>query len=223
MKYTIVCYDLFPPFEIIGEKVNILAIEKPSELYSFVNELHHQINGENGKIVVSQDNKPIKLSAKVELLTHLIPFEINSKKMLTKLYSYFSRKLQEAENFEEGIKLQEAVSSFMSKLTQCEMIETEFDSVDVVALFKAVDFRLNNESNSLEDQLIEYMTCVRELDGEKIFVFVNLLSYIDADKRHLLYKTITDHDFCVILLEHSAVEPSNSINQMIIDEDLCVI
>lgn len=223
MKYTIVYYDLFPPFDIVGEKVNILAIEKPSELYSFVSELHNQINGEDGKIVVSKDNKPIKLSAKVELLTHLIPFEINSKKMLTKLYSYFSRKLQEAEIFEDGIKLQEAVSSFMSKLTQCEMIETDFDSVDIVALFKAVDFRLSNESDSLEEQLIEYMTCVRELDGEKIFVFVNLLSYIDTDKRYLLYKTITDHDFYVILLEPSAVEPSNSINQMIIDEDLCVI
>lgn len=92
MKYLIVKPDFLPPFEILDEKVNVLAIEKPSAFYEFSEELYGQIEGDDGEIVLSDEFSIIKLSAKAELIKEFVPFETNNKRLINKLYSYFEKK-----------------------------------------------------------------------------------------------------------------------------------
>lgn len=223
MKYLIVKPDFLPPFEILDEKVNVLAIEKPSAFYEFSEELYGQIEGDDGEIVLSDEFSIIKLSAKAELIKEFVPFETNNKRLINKLYSYFEKKALNGEFYEDLEKLNAQVMKFMEKLTESEVIETEYGAINLNALFKAVNFRLNEEKYSLEESVVNYMLNVRELDGDKIFVFLNLMSFIDEEQREKFYKTIVDHRFNTLFLEPRAVNPHNLVNQIIIDEDFCVI
>ena len=223
MKYLIVKPDFLPPFEILDEKVNVLAIEKPSAFYEFSEELYGQIEGDDGEIVLSDEFSIIKLSAKAELIKEFVPFETNNKRLINKLYSYFEKKALNGEFYEDLEKLNAQVMKFMEKLTESEVIETEYGAINLNALFKAVNFRLNEEKYSLEESIVNYMMNVRELDGNKIFVFLNLMSFIDEEQRELFFKTIVDHRFNTLFLESRAVNPHDLVNQIIIDEDFCVI
>lgn len=223
MNYRIVKPDFLPLFEIFDEKVNVLAIEKPSAFYEFSEELYGQIEGNDGEIVLSDDLNIIKLSAKAELIKEFIPFETNNKRLINKLYSYFEKKALNGEFYEDLEKLNAQVVKVMEKLTESEVIETEYGAINLNALFKAVNFRLNEEKYSLEESVVNYMLNVRELDGDKIFVFLNLMSFIDEEQRGIFYKTIVDHRFNTLFLEPRAVNSHNLVNQIIIDEDFCVI
>lgn len=223
MNYLIVKPDFLPPFKISDEKANVIAIEKPSAYYSFIEEMNGQIEGDDGMIVLSSDGNILNLSSRVEMIKEFIPFRINSKRLLNKLYSYFERKALNGEYYYEIEKLNSGIMEFMKKLTEAEIVESEFGSISVSALFKAVDFRLSEEQNSLEEGLINYMLNIRELEGNGIFAIVNMLSYVDEERREALFKTIADHRLQTLFLEPRAVNRSENVNQIIIDEDLCVI
>ena len=105
MKYLIVKSDFLPPFEILDEKVNVLAIEKPSAFFSFTEELYGQIEGDDGMIVLSSDANILKLSSKAELIKDFIPFETNNKKIVSKLFSYFEKKALNGEYYDDIEKL----------------------------------------------------------------------------------------------------------------------
>ena len=186
-------------------------------------ELYGQIEGNDGSIALSDDFHIIKLSAKAELIKEFVPFETNNKRLINKLYSYFERKALNGEYYEDLEKLNALIINLMCKLTESEVIETEFGAMNLNALFKAIDFRLNEEKYSLEESVVNYMMNVRELDGNKIFVFLNLMSFIDEEQRELFFKTIVDHRFNTLFLEPRAVNPHDLVNQIIIDEDFCVI
>lgn len=223
MDYRIVRPDVFPPFDILGGRANIIAIEKPSALYSFVAELSGQISGENGLIVLSRNGEVLNLSSKAELITQYFPLELNGKRMLNKLYGYFEKKAMSPEMFEEIVKLNTAVNGFMNRLTGGELLDTCFGNVNPVSLFKAVELKIDDCSCNLEERVIDYMTNVCELEGERIFFFLNLLRFIDKEKRTSFFETVVCHGFSAVYIEASSVEPMPIVNQMIIDEDYCII
>lgn len=224
MNASIVHKDLFPMFNLSDEKINILAIENPYHYYSFVSELNSQISGENGLIVLSSDDKLLKLSSTIELITQFVPFEINNKKLINKLYSFLSTKTQMSENYERMLQINNAVCGFISSIGFDENLDIDFNSsVDLSLLFKSVDLRFSDDGKSLSEKLIDYITYIRELEGDKIFVFVNLLMFVSYEERELFFQTIIDHRFTVLLLEGIGVSVSENVNQIIIDNDLCVI
>ena len=223
VKYLIVKPDFLPPFEISDEKANVIAIEKPSAFFSFAEELNGQADGDDGMIVLSSNGEILKLSSKMEIIKEFIPFEINSKRLVNKLYAYFERKAMNGEYYNEIEKLNSGIMELMKKLTEAEVVESEFGSIGISALFKAVDFRLSEEQDSLEESVINYMLNVRELDGERIFVILNMLAYVDEERREALFETIADHRINALFLEPRSVKHSENVNQIIIDEDLCVI
>lgn len=223
MKHLIVKPDFLPPFEISDEKTNVIAIENPSAFYSFAEELNGQIDGDDGMIVLSSNGEILKISSKMEVIKDYIPFEINNKRLVNKLYAYFERKAMNGEYYDEIEKLNCGILQLMKKLTETEMVETEFGSISINVLFKAVDFKLSEEQNSLEESVLNYMLNVRELEGDRIFVIINMLSYVNEERREALFRTVVDHRITALFLEPRSVKPGGIVNQIIIDEDLCVI
>ena len=144
--------------------------------------------------------------------------------LINKLYAYLSSKTQMSENYERMLQINNAVSGFISSIGFDENLDIDFNSsVDLSLLFKSVDLRFSDDGKSLSEKLIDYITYIRELEGDKIFVFVNLLMFVSYEERELFFQTIIDHRFTVLLLEGTGVSVSGNVNQIIIDNDLCVI
>lgn len=214
--------DLFPPFVLECDRVNLISVERGSMYYRLMNEFSDQCNGHDGGFVLSDNNSILNFSKIVDLISVFIPFDSNPKRLLTKLYSKLET-MCTSELYDKTIELRSELSDYMS--TVCSMIEsdTEYDvQVELKALFKCFDVKFNCSSDRLSDKIVDYIINSYELDGRRVFVTVSLMNYLCREEADLLFKTITSHKLTLLMFENGSDISGEMINRMTIDEDFCV-
>lgn len=218
--------DFLSPFSLYDDKLNLLIIENKNEFYKFTKELYNSIIGENGDIVLSKNDTPIKISNSIDLMTQYIPFEINNKKLQTKLYESLSKEAVSAEMYENTCKLETFIKSYVIELSYNYNFELEFDeNINLKNLFKSVNLRFSENHDNLVEKIYEYMVNTRDLEGEKLFVLVNFSAFVSDDDLQLLIETAVNHRFFLLLIENNDTINVNNIlvNKRIIDVDYCEI
>ncbi len=90
-------------------------------------------------------------------------------------------------------------------------------------VIKSLGLEFNDDYGNICDKIIDYMELVREYDSIKLFVFVNLRSYISDKDCIMLYDTILRKQFMTIMLENCEHEICPYEKRTIIDKDDCVI
>ena len=78
-------------------------------------------------------------------------------------------------------------------------------------------------SRSKLDYQPGYMSLVRELDREKLFIFVNMRSYYTDEQMNTFLRTLLGRDYRVVLIESVAREKLSDTKRIILDKDLCEI
>lgn len=216
--------DFLTPFNLYDDKINLLIIENKNTFYGFINELYDLIQDKQSNIVLSKNNIPVKVSSEVELITQFIPFEINNKKILTRLYNKLSNTSVDMDIITDTYNIEMEIQSYIIKLCDNYSFELEFDNnIDIKALLKAVNLKFSENYENLSEKLFEYMTNIRELEGEKLFVLVNFSLYISDEDLQLFFETAVNHRFYLLLIESYNNILGKNINKRIIDNDLCEI
>lgn len=214
--------DFLMPFDLYDDKINLLVIENKNMFYSFAKELYDLTMGKECNIVLSENDIPIKISKVVDLVTYFIPFEINNKKILTKLYDKLNKASAEPELFADTYNIELQLRSYIVKLCDNYSFELEFDdNIDIKSLLKAVNLRFSENYDTLPEKLFEYMTNMRDLDGDKLFVLVNFCTYVSNEDLQLFVETVVNHRFNLLLIESRDTMSGNNVNKRVIDNDLC--
>lgn len=220
----IVMPDLFPPFELYDNKVNVLVIENREEFFGFCESIYRMAEGGDGEIVLSKNDTPLKLSANIDILPAAVPFEMNGRKLLTKLYDRLKITAVNEAFYEKTMRLNAYVQQYIYELADDLDCETDIgDFIDLGALFKGMDLKFCDDHAGLSEKLVSYMLNVREIIGERVFAAINYLPYIGSSQRELLFETIASHRLTVLFIDSSDIEPSPIVNKLIIDEDYCII
>lgn len=214
--------DLFPPFELEKERVNAIVIEDGSLFYRLSAELAEQCGGSDGNFVLSENSELLSISKHSELMSSFLPFEINDKKLLTKLYSKLEL-ISEVELFDHTNKFRTAAAEYLSEL--CDVVNCNIvynTQPDLKSLFKAFNISFSDDCASLAEKVMEYMLNVLCLCGEKMFITVGLSSYMNAEEAKLFYQTVTGHKITLLMIENRLSESLSMVNRITIDEDYCV-
>ena len=212
---------MFPPFQLECDRVNVISVENGTLYYRMANEFAAQCAGREGGFVLSEDNSPLNLSKVTEMITCFIPFELNSKRLLTRLYSKLES-ICESELYEKTLRLRAEITEYLSSATEMLNCDTEFDNeADLKALFKCFDMKFSS-SERLSDQVVDYLLNVYELDGKRLFVTVGLLEFMGQDEADLFFRTVIGHKLTLLMLEGRTPQYNPLINRMTIDEDYCV-
>ena len=212
---------MFPPFQLECDRVNVISVENGTLYYRMANEFAAQCAGREGGFVLSEDNSPLNLSKVTEMITCFIPFELNSKRLLTRLYSKLES-ICESELYEKTLRLRAEITEYLSSATEMLNCDTEFDNeADLKALFKCFDMKFSS-SERLSDQVVDYLLNVYELDGKRLFVTVGLLEFMGRDEADLFFQTVIGHKLTLLMLEGRTPQYNPLINRMTIDEDYCV-
>ena len=171
--------------------------------------------------MLSEDNSPLNLSKVTEMITCFIPFELNSKRLLTRLYSKLES-ICESELYEKTIRLRAEITEYLSSAAEMLNCDTEFDNeADLKALFKCFDMKFSSNER-LSDQVVDYLLNIYELDGKRLFVTVGLLEFMGRDEADLFFRTVIGHKLTLLMLEGRTPQYNPLINRMTIDEDYCV-
>ncbi len=214
--------DLFSPFTLECDRVNLISIEHGTLYYKLMNEFSAQCGGHDGGFVLSDNNTVLNMSKVTDLVTDYIPFDSNPKRLITRLYS----KLEEicaGELFDRTMKFRAALSDYLS--SACSMLEsdTEYDvQTELKALFKCCELRFSCSSDRLSDKLINYFINSYELDGRRLFVTVGLLNFLSQEEAELFFQTVTSHKLTLLMFENISDYSGGLVNRMTIDRDFCV-
>jgi len=81
----------YPAFNLYCEleecTVLNLVIENQQIFSDVISDIYDQCSGESGRLILSENNEPLELRKRSELITQIIPFEINQRDLVNKLYA----------------------------------------------------------------------------------------------------------------------------------------
>ncbi len=97
------------------------------------------------------------------------------------------------------------------------------DKLSLNNLLKSVGMRVIIDYNKLVERLFAYMDLVRRFEGEKLFLLVNLRSFVSLEDMELFMQTAVAHGLRVLLVDNQAYPLLPLEKRRIIDSDLCEI
>lgn len=205
------------------EGINCLIIENQHLFYDICIDISNQLEGEDGKAVVSIDDQPIDVSKNVELLMQFVPFNINKKALLTRLCSVTERIAVSPEYYEMSMEQISGLEKFLIEITNQLTGSIVFSKMTINNLIKSAGLEFEEDYSSLAEALIDYMELVRQYDKEKLFFLVNLRSYISDEECELFFDTVRRKDLKIMLIESSEHTLLGNEKRYIIDGELCEI
>lgn len=211
-------------FELKSEVINTLLIENRELFISFIKQLHIEMSTEEGKIILQDELKELSFKKYAELIIDPFTIDPNNAKNLKKLYERIIESSSNDEIYEKRIVFENILKDYLEEIVFLSDYELIYDSLDYQSIFKAVNLHIDTEVNNLTSMIIDYMRISSDLSGTKLFIFVNLDSFLtDADlielQNFICYNNITV--FC--LQNQLKRELIKNENLRIIDEDLCEI
>ena len=90
-------------------------------------------------------------------------------------------------------------------------------------LIKAAGICVDDDYDNLGEQLLDYFELVQEYDGKKLFILVNLRSYLSDAEMNLFLQNIIERDIQILILESSEHPILEWECRHIVDADFCIL
>ena len=88
-------------------------------------------------------------------------------------------------------------------------------------MIKAAGISLKNDCDLISEKFLNFMETVLEFEGEKLFITVNMRSYVEDSEMEAFIKTVTSHRYDLIMLENISYPKLENEIRYTIDSDLC--
>jgi len=210
-------------FDTENAYINTIVIENGPLLYRLLTDVDSQIKGDDGKSVLSENNVPLNMGKCMECISQFVPFQINSKSIINKAISKLESLVTRGEQYERFMNIKGQLEAALYDVSFDMVGDIEFTKLDLPSILRATGLEFAEEYDSLGEKIVDYMELVKEYDRSKLFLLVNLRSYMDDHEMELFMETILQHQFHVIMVERFSSTKLSLEKRYIIDQDLCEI
>lgn len=213
-------------FQINTEEgfINSLVIENRDFFRSAIEDIYNQTEGGEGRFVLSENNRIINMSKGADIITQFIPFDINNRRLITKLYNNIKTAVEEPELYMKMCEMKSSVSKYMeSIINELDFNITYNEDVDISAFLKALDVRFEDGYESLTDKVLEYITNVEKLEGSRLHILVNFRSYVNDEEIKFFCETLAKHNIKLLLIDNCEYNKLDVEKRVVVDEQLCEI
>lgn len=212
-------------FEQSLDEINsmIISLENKKYFYSFMIDLQLSYSEINSIKLFDEREKELKNSDYFEVIPSIFGMDVNNKKNINALL-----KIIKSDN-------KEFIQNYVNKTNEnLEMIaktlnleseipfETDIDFIDD-DLLKMLNIHIKQETNSLVELIFSYIKTTFELRKIKIFIFANLIDYLEDEEISLLLKNCVFLGVIIIDIESKNIKNSNFQFNFILDKSLCLI
>lgn len=211
---------------LLDDKTNFTEwiIESPDLFSEYVIELHSQIEGAEGRFVLSESDKILALSKSTVIILNPLNVDINTRKVLNKLYSELSDYAKSEQMYVRTSEFLRSMQEYLLELEQCTEHNLEYDQeIDIASLLKSVNVHYEATSMSFQESLLQYLKTLADIFGIKLFIFVNLRSYLTNAQTSELIKEMNYQNICGIFIENQKRESLEGVKAYVIDTDNCEI
>ncbi len=199
-------------------------IESPELFSQYVQGLVKQYRGEEGDFVLSENGNIMEISKCMEIIFNPFDIDINSKKILNKLYLNLNKLAIQEEMYLQTKEIMQRIAEYLLELEQESEHFLSFEQeFDMVAIFKAVGIKHEIMEEDYFEKLVRYIKIVSQTLGIKIIVFVNIRSYLNDMKIEQLLKEMVYQEVQILLIENQERTCLKDTFRYIIDNDKCEI
>lgn len=210
--------------EIKAQALNTLVIEDTKRFTNFLNAWINTSAKRTQEFQLIEDDREIDISKYTELMFDVFSPEINQTSLLKKLYQELESDLNREEMYQKKIDLESRLYALTDDLMYRSRFSIVAGEIHYDLLFKAVGLQFEFDGDSVLERLVDYMKIAYELSGKRLFVIVNLDSFLDYEELVALENFLRYNEIRVLALQNRiAREGLESENLRIIDQDLCEI
>ena len=136
MKLVNTLYNL--EFDLMENQILVLSIENHLAYRNILEELWKQYKGETGNFILSDGDKELKMSQRIECIYNIFNINTNDRKIISKLYqelTYQNDTLLQ----EESIRFKQELMEYFDKLISTVPYNLKYNfEVDLSSLMKAI-------------------------------------------------------------------------------------
>lgn len=210
--------------EIKSKTINTLVLEDTHYFSLFLKELIEATEIESDEFELIEDYKTVDITKYVEIIFDIFNLEANSANILKKMYSELEEDLNTQEVYTKKVELESIIANITDELIYRSRFSLKAGEINYQNLFKAIEIEFDYEKNSVLERLIEYIKVTSELLKTKLYIIVNLDSFLSEEELVELEKFLLYNDIKVLALQNAIrreVIPSENLR--IVDKDLCEI
>lgn len=201
------------PFEF--KQTEILVIEDTKAFASFIKWIN--LYPEQSKLKIFNSNFSNLKSSELIVITDVFSFDVNSAAMIKLIYADLEYQLNEKPEVKSLI---DKLTSTITELIDYELLEHELDleddEVTIIELFKALGIKIEVQSDSVFERLIEILQIYKYLVKKKLLVLINTCSYFTQDEMNQIIEYIHLNSLDVLFIEPREV---CGMSQFILDND----
>ena len=208
--------------EFVENRITTLVVEKPKYMSDIIQNIMCQINGLEGSFVLS-DEKNIKFEKDVIFITEPFHVDLNGKKIINKLYGQLENITKELT--EDYDVINRNIIKSLEKITDGITYNNlkynlEFDWKE---LFKLYDVKVEENYESLEEKLEEYIKILSGILCPKLVIFLNFKSYLEQEQMENLVMSSFYNKVPLLLIESNETYQMENEKVFIVDKDRCLI
>ena len=210
--------------EIKSKTINTLVVEDTRYFSIFLKGLIESTEIESDEFELIEDYKTVDMTKYVEIIFDIFNLEANSANILKKMYSELEEDLNTQEVYTKKVELESIIANITDELIYRSRFSLKAGGINYQNLFKAIEIEFDYEKNSVLERLIEYIKVTSELLKTKVYIIVNLDSFLSEEELVGLEKFLLYNDIKVLALQNTIrreVKPSENLR--IVDKDLCEI
>ena len=199
-------------------------IESPRMFAGYLQELYGQCAKKEGRFVLSVGDKEIDLAKAAEIITDPFSVDLNGRKILNKLYAELNELSKGEEMYTRTLELVGRIQEYILQLEGNTSHILQFNSdIDIPGLLKVMDVKLEDLEGDFFERLCSYIKSAVNVLGIKIFVFVNLRSYLPDMQMQGLIQEIRYQEVQALFIENQERACIEGGMRYIIDKDRCEI
>jgi CRISPR type II-A-associated protein Csn2 len=206
--------------------INVLEIADKHTFTSYVslfNELCNNEKLETTEITLHMDSGLGNFSVEAEIVIDIFNVELNSKKIVTKLYKRIEENLEESDVIEVNKLVQSLRNIMYSKAEELPFnfeIEEDINPQELLKMFNVkIDTNMYTE---FIEKLTYLVDIISTLKIAQIIILPNLKSYLQEDELVEFYKYVLYKDVKLLIIENNISEKKLKYEKIMrIDETFC--
>ena len=212
--------------EIEDNIIYTLVFENKKYYRENIIELTNQHKGNEGSYILSNDNKEILFDKNSYIITDIFNIDINSKKVLTKIYNSLLKEI--VEDISTYNELSTNIRVYFEKLIFNSSLEIDQgEEIDMFSLLKLGDFKIHVEQDDILEKFVKFLKVLTELCGCRIIFVVGLHTVFTQDEIIEIYKEVCLNKINIINTEYQQFNNLSNENYKeivyIFDKDNCEI
>lgn len=205
--------------------VQKLVLESPAVMSDFIVDFRKQLEGKDGKWVLSHKGEVLKISDNCELIMSIFDLEINQRKMLNVLYDELVGEINGTELLIDWRTINSNLESVLNQAIEGIGYDICYGELELKVLFKAIELKFQEDvEGGYVGYLLEYLRLMSEVRKIHIFIIVNISSFLTKTELEYLYEQAAYKKYQLLLLDVQNLNVNNERERtIIVDKDYCVI